>query len=232
MKKQIFLVAAVLFTAGVITMSGCKKDDTTPPVITLVGSASVTSVLNAAYTDQGATANDNKDGDITSRIKSTGWIAADKDLTGTYTITYSVTDAAGNTGTATRTVIVKNDAEAAYAGTYTSAMETDANGPYRYQTAKPFIVTASTTVNNRVIMNRLGDFDSNTVYMMVTGTTLTIPSQTVTNVGSGTASCDVHDRQTDGTGVKTANGFNLTYNDAKVAPCTGTRTGVQAVFVK
>jgi hypothetical protein len=232
MKKQIFLVAAVLFTAGVITMSGCKKDDTTPPVITLVGSASVTSVLNAAYTDQGATANDNKDGDITSKITSTGWIAADKDLTGTYTITYSVTDAAGNTGTATRTVIVKNDAEAAYAGTYTSAMETDANGPYTYQTAKPFIVTASTTVNNRVIMNRLGDFDNNTVYMMVTGTTLTIPSQTVTNVGSGTASCDVHDRQTDGTGVKTANGFNLTYNDAKVAPCTGTRTGVQAVFVK
>ncbi len=81
-------------------------------------------------------------------------------------------------------------------------------------------------------MNRLGDFDNNTVFMNVVGTSLTIPSQTHTNVGTGTASCQIHDRQTDGTGAKSATGFTLTYNDAKVTPCSGTRSGVLGVFNK
>ena len=81
-------------------------------------------------------------------------------------------------------------------------------------------------------MNRLGDFDNNAVYMDVVGTSITIPSQTHTNVGTGTASCNIHDRHTDGTGSKITNGFTLTYNDNKVAPCSGTRSGVAATFVK
>lgn len=232
MKKQILFAAAVLFSAGTILLTGCKKDDTTPPVVTLVGSDNIQHILNTAFTDQGATAEDDEDGDITASIEVTGTV--DKDLTGTYTITYSATDAAGNTGTATRTVVVYNEAQAHFEGTYTSASETDINGPYTYNPSgtKPFICTASTTVNNRVIMNRLGDFDNNAVYFAVTGTTLTIPSQTVANVGNGTNPCDVHSRTSDGAGTKTTGGFTLTYNDSKVAPCTGSRTNVQAVFVK
>jgi hypothetical protein len=231
MKKQIFLAAAVLFSAGIIFFTGCKKDDTTGPVITITGPAAEQSVLNAAWVDQGATAEDDQDGAVTVTV--TG--SVNIDLAGAYDIVYHATDAAGNESTATRTVTVYNQAAAFFenggAG-YSSASETDAAGPYTYQTAKPFKVTASTTVNNRVIMNRLGDFDNNTVYMDVVGTSITIPSQTVTSVGMGTNPCDIHDRHTDGTGTKTANGFNLTYNDAKVAPCTGTRTAVAAVFVK
>lgn len=228
MKKQIFLAAAVLFSAGTIFLTGCKKDDTSGPVITLVGSASETSILNATYTDPGATAEDSEDGVVTVTTSN----PVNKDLAGVYTITYSATDAAGNESTSTRTVTVYNEAASTYNGTY-SGSETDAAGPYTYNPAKPFTVTASTTVNNRVIMNRLGDFDNNTVYMTVTGTTLTVPNQTVTNVGTGTNTCDIHDRQTSsGSGAKTTNGFTLTYNDNKVAPCTGTRTGVVATFVK
>jgi Domain of unknown function (DUF5011) len=228
MKKQILFAAAVLFSAGVIFITGCKKDDTTGPVITLVGSATEMSILNVAWVDAGATAEDDEDGVVEVTVTGT----VDKDLAGDYTITYSATDAAGNESSETRTVTVYNEAKAFFEGTYTSCSETDAAGPYTYQTVKPFIVTASTTQNNRVTMNRLGDFDNNTVYMDVTGSSLNIPSQTHTNVGSGSAPCNIHDRHTDGVGAKTATGFTLTYNDNKVAPCTGTRSGVAGVFNK
>ena len=42
--------------------------DTTPPVISLVGSDPVTVVLNGSYSDAGATALDNFDGYITANI--------------------------------------------------------------------------------------------------------------------------------------------------------------------
>ena len=228
MKKQILVASAVLFTAGMIFITGCKKDDTTGPVITLTGSATEMSILNVAWVDAGATAEDEEDGPVDVTV--TG--SVDKDNAAAYTITYTATDAAGNESSETRTVTVYNEAAAFFEGTYTNCSETDAAGPYTYQTTKPFIVTASTTQNNRVTMNRLGDFDNNTVYMDVTGTSLNIPSQTHTSVGTGTAPCNIHDRHTDGTGTKTATGFTLTYNDNKVAPCTGTRSGVAGVFNK
>lgn len=229
MKKNILNLSAIALIALASVFTGCQKDDVAPPVVTLNGTASQTISLQGTYTELGATATDEEDGAITPVVSG----SVNEDLTGTYTLTYTATDAAGNVGTATRTVIVKNDAED-LAGTYTSASETDINGPYTYNPTglKPFIVTASTTVNNRVNTNRLGDFDNNTVYLMVTGTTISIPSQTIASVGSGSATCDVHSRQTDGSGAVTSNGFTLNYNDAKVAPCTGTRTGVAAVFVK
>jgi len=237
MKKQIILAAVVLISAGMLLTTGCKKEDATAPIVTLNGKATEQSILNATWTDAGATATDEEDGNLDVTV--TG--AVDKNLAGVYEITYSATDAAGNTGTATRKVTVYNEAAAAFEGTYSGAAETDINGPYTYTSynstspnfgKKPFICTASTTVNNRVYMNRLGDFDNNKVYFDVKGTTLDIPSQTVPNVGSGTATCDVHDRKTDGTGSKTSTGFTLNYNDSKVAPCTGSRTNVQAAFVK
>ena len=55
--------------------------------------------LGATYDDAGATA----DGGETVTL-TTGTV--DTDTVGSYTVTYSATDAAGNTGTATRTVTV------------------------------------------------------------------------------------------------------------------------------
>ena len=75
--------------------------DTTPPVITLVGAASVNHEQGTTYTDEGATASDTVDGTLS--VSSSGNVGTDA---GTYTITYSASDAAGNTSTATRTVIV------------------------------------------------------------------------------------------------------------------------------
>ncbi len=78
--------------------------DTTAPVITLLGSNPMTLTVNTAFVDPGATALDNHDGNITSSITVTGTV--DVTTPGSYTRTYSVTDAAGNTGTAQRTVTV------------------------------------------------------------------------------------------------------------------------------
>jgi hypothetical protein len=78
--------------------------DTTIPVITLIGTG-VTIVRNALYTDSGATASDNLDGDITLNIVENGSVVSSG--LGAYTLTYNVTDASGNTANqVTRTVNV------------------------------------------------------------------------------------------------------------------------------
>ncbi len=71
--------------------------DTTAPVITLNGAATINITEGDSYTDQGATATDNVDGDITANIVTTG--SVDTNTVGTYQITYNVSDAAGNNAT-------------------------------------------------------------------------------------------------------------------------------------
>ncbi|HPR39500.1 MAG TPA: DUF5011 domain-containing protein, partial [Oscillospiraceae bacterium] len=78
--------------------------DTTPPVITLNGSSTVKVIVGSTYTDAGATAYDETDGDLTASIVTTGTVRTTR--TGTYTITYSVSDAAGNGAEESRTVVV------------------------------------------------------------------------------------------------------------------------------
>ena len=79
--------------------------DTVPPEITLIGAATVTVQLGAAYTDSGATATDNVDGDISDRIVVENPV--NTSIAGTYTVTYRVEDQAGNRASATRSVVVQ-----------------------------------------------------------------------------------------------------------------------------
>jgi hypothetical protein len=88
--------------------------DTVPPEITLIGAATVTIQLGAIYTDSGATATDDVDGDITERISVDNPV--DTSSAGTYTVSYSVEDLAGNRTSATRTVIVQAAAPPPAAG--------------------------------------------------------------------------------------------------------------------
>ena len=82
--------------------------DETAPVISLIGDAAVTHALGTDYTDAGATATDNVDGDLTSSITVSGTVTTG--TAGDYTITYSVSDAAGNAANqVTRTVRVTED---------------------------------------------------------------------------------------------------------------------------
>jgi polyhydroxybutyrate depolymerase len=106
-------------TAGVYTLSYSATDsegnvsrilnrivtvaDTTAPVITLAGDAALDIEQGATYSDAGATATDTVDGSVT--VVTTG--SVDTATAGTYTLTYTATDNAGNVATKTRAVTVK-----------------------------------------------------------------------------------------------------------------------------
>ena len=87
-----------------------EKPDTEAPVITLKGKEKITIKVGDKFKDEGATAIDKKDGDLTDKIVVTGKVDTSKK--GTYTLTYTVEDKAKNKATKTRKVIVeekKND---------------------------------------------------------------------------------------------------------------------------
>ena len=227
MKKQIILAAVVLISAGMLLTTGCKKEDATAPIVTLNGKATEQSILNATWTDAGATATDEEDGNLDVTV--TG--AVNKDLAGVYEITYSATDAAGNVGTSTRKVTVYNEAEA-WAGTYPKAsivdsVFSDANHTTfqkKYTWLNDCKVTASTTVNNKLIIDPFSDYStigaSEKIYGMVTGNTINIPSQTAHNIGiSGT---ETHTFQGSGYKVTTSTGFKFKLNTSDTEASIGT----------
>jgi hypothetical protein len=71
--------------------------DITPPTIALAGSVDQTILLNSTWSDLGATATDDRNGDITSSIVKVGTVTTT--AVGKYTIRYNVSDAAGNAAT-------------------------------------------------------------------------------------------------------------------------------------
>lgn len=93
MKKIVFILVL-----SAIYFSSCKKNtstDSTPPLITLIGSDHVYVDKGTTYTDAGATAYDEADGDITAQIIL--YNPVDPNTIGTYYVTYNVRDKAGNT---------------------------------------------------------------------------------------------------------------------------------------
>ena len=201
MKKNILTLSTIAFLSAAIIFTSCKKDDVTAPVVTITGSDQTIS-LQGSFTDLGATANDNKDG----ALAAPGSGNVDVNRTGTYQITYTATDAAGNSGTAVRNVTVVNDIES-MSGTYTCVINP---GAYTYTQT----ITASATVNKRIIFGKFGDYTGNTsIYADVNNTGVTSPislsSQTAIQVGSPAT-----DRTFSGTGARaTANTFGLSYTE-------------------
>lgn len=87
------------------TMNISERDeDTIAPVITLLGDTSTEFHIGDLYKELGATAEDNIDGDLTKAIELTGEVNTAR--SGTYMITYSVTDNSGNTASTSREVNV------------------------------------------------------------------------------------------------------------------------------
>ncbi|MBI4930102.1 MAG: DUF5011 domain-containing protein [Bacteroidetes bacterium] len=216
MKKQLFLAAAVLFTAGIIWMTGCKKEDTTPPVVTLTGSASMSVSLQSATTDPGATAEDDEDGTITA---SSDWSSTNPNLNyvGVYTITYTATDAAGNSNTATRTVTVYNQASMTLAGTYLSSGVSytvkDSIVALPPNTTFPQTVTFDNSTNNKIHFNKFANYSNNAgIFATIDASgSITLPSQSPTGIGSAS---ETHTFQ--GTGTVTGTKFTLHFTDVNV----------------
>jgi len=78
--------------------------DRTPPTITLSGSNPMRVEQGSQFTDPGVTARANNGDNITNRVVVSG--AANVNIPGRYTLTYSVSDLIGNSSTATRSVDV------------------------------------------------------------------------------------------------------------------------------
>lgn len=68
--------------------------DTEVPILTLLGDSIINLNIGDTYTDLGASALDDIDGDISSNVVVTGTV--DVGTVGAYTLTYNVSDAAGN----------------------------------------------------------------------------------------------------------------------------------------
>jgi hypothetical protein len=103
-----------LITYNVTDSEGLAADEVTrtvtvetddPPVITLIGPETLSLQVGDGYDEQGATAEDPEDGDLTNAIVIDNPV--DTDTPGTYTVTYAVVDSAGNQAQAERTVIVE-----------------------------------------------------------------------------------------------------------------------------
>jgi hypothetical protein len=80
------------------------QPDTANPELELFGGVAITCEAGQAWAEPGVEAHDARDGNITDQIVVTG--SVDMNSTGTYLLTYTVQDGAGNTATATRTVTV------------------------------------------------------------------------------------------------------------------------------
>jgi hypothetical protein len=148
---------ALFFVVLAFIVFNCKKkvdtppntSDATPPVITLAGKQKDTVFLQSTYADPGATALDNKDGDLTPYIVVSG--SVNTNMTGIYIKEYNVRDAAGNSAKSTREVLVKN-AAAFITGNYSVACNCATVTPGQTTLYSNSIYSASamhsTTVNN------------------------------------------------------------------------------------
>ena len=80
------------------------QQDAANPELELFGGATITREAGQAWAEPGVVAHDARDGNLTANVTVTGTV--DVNSTGTYVLTYSVADAAGNTDSKTRTVTV------------------------------------------------------------------------------------------------------------------------------
>ncbi len=118
-------------TSQAVTISNLNK---VKPVITLIGSATITLTKGAAYSDAGATATDDVDGDIS--IKMTAENSVNTAVVGTYAVRYTVTDSAGNVADpVTRTVNVEAAPQVLGATTFHPIIKTikPVKGVYSYK---------------------------------------------------------------------------------------------------
>jgi len=98
-QQQVFSVTVVAAMSSIAApVSLITGPDVTPPTLTLLGANPVTYVIGTTYRDAGATAFDAVDGNISANIIPT--VAVNFAVPGTNnTITYNVSDAAGNAAT-------------------------------------------------------------------------------------------------------------------------------------
>lgn len=221
MKKIALGFAALFLLAGVLTFTGCQESDISAPVITVTNDDAthnrVEQFSAVTYTDPGATVVDDVDKDLVATAAGT----VNMNSAGEYVITYTATDKALNVGNATRTVTVDG---AMYLDNFTY-MVTDYPDGGSARTPFAETLTSSLVTFNKINFVRFADYDNCPVYGTISGTTITIPQQTIINAGQTPA-----DRQFTGSGTFTNNFTSFTINYTEVT--NGTTATGHITYVK
>lgn len=130
------------------------------PTIMLTGGTTVTVNQGSTYTDQGATASDPQDGSLTAQIVITGTV--NTAVLGSYLITYTISDTAGNEAETQRVVLVQIAPAPPSGGSGGGGcfIATAAYGSY----LDPQVLTLRHFRDNYLLTNRLGELFVATYY--------------------------------------------------------------------
>lgn len=157
--------------------------DQTAPVVTLLGGTTMTVECHSTFTDPGATALDNCAGNLTASIIASG--SVNVNAPGQYSLTYTVTDPAGNIGSATRTVNVVDTTAPVVTLLGGSVITVECHGAFTDPGA-----TASDACAGTLSVATTGSVDVNTPGTYVLSYTATDPAG---NNGSATRTVQVVD---------------------------------------
>jgi len=156
-------IIPLLSMAVVFSLSGCgssnKKEvvetaDTTAPVVSLVGEDTVIVAHNGVYEELGANASDDVDGTVS--VTTSGEV--DSTTVGSYSITYTAVDAAGNQGTQSRTVNVTDQTSPMITLNGSSSMTIFQGADY-----DDAMAVASDIVDGELVVTTTGSVDTATL---------------------------------------------------------------------
>lgn len=256
MKKSVLLFGLAATISAVVYFSyGCKDKDKFAPKLYLTGETEIVTELSQPFKEPGITAEDNNDGDLTSKIvighnipKRWSSVAGDSLTSKTsdnepYTINYSVTDGAGNQKSATRKVWVRNYAYP-YAIKYIlsrkkvteSTVSTDSVGcqyaKYYYRRVEPKItLKADNDTNKQMTLYVGGEIQAKLIGTITVNNHIKIPQQTVYGVRG-------YVRKPDTNFVSTVpikyriTGLSQTSNDFSASLISDTTTGKKKIILK
>lgn len=191
LEKIAFMKKISFFVFILIGFMACQPKDKQAPLIFLKGDNPYIVSLGKFFKDPGATVEDNKDKDITNKLIMTHNVEINGPAngdgttkrTGTYTVTYTCKDAAGNTGTATRTVIVKNDVEQ-YATRYELTVNATNASIVKDTVVSSIDLSVDATTNMKLWFPKMGAKQGFRIYGMISWESdnyyhITIPDQKV-----------------------------------------------------
>jgi hypothetical protein len=168
MKRTTLLSSVLILT--LLSLASCKKDETSPS-ITINGDNPIFLNLGENYTEPGATATDDKDGDISSKIEISHSI--NPLHVNEYVVNYSVSDKAGNKSSASRIVNIKANL---LGGTYQATSDTK-----NYS-----LEVIGTSTFNRITFRNFGEFgNQNIFYSKIYGDSIAIDTKTI-SIGNNT----------------------------------------------
>lgn len=210
------MLFAGILAASSVFITSCSKDDTEAPVITLSGDNPLELAIFESYVEPGYSASDNEDGDLTSSVSVDNSALA---ISFPAEITYSVSDAAGNSASESRTV----ESETRTYNVIDSCGSGAALIVFNYPQ------TVRMTNESTIGFNKFGNYSNNDgiVATFNSAGTITLASQLAQDIGGAT-----EDHRFQGSGFVTSNGFVITYTDENTSAVPVSTTTCKATFIE